>query len=699
MTDPIVIRDRFALRRRTASEWTADNPVIAVGEEGWESDTGRRKVGDGAAWLSRPYEDPTVVVGLSNGTDDSAALAAALAAAGADGRVRLTPGQTYRAHGLTVPAGCTIDARDAGIKVPDGVTALNIFAASGAWRLIGGDFDGNKTGATDGASITTSCGVYQYAAAGWAGQVRLEARPVFHDFFSSGVHFATDLTSLTDADNAPASAAYLDHVVAYGCAKIAMRFSGITDLDLASPYAHNNTSHGIRTYLCKRPVTRNARAFNNGAHGMTSLYCVDQKTDGQFDYNGSDGHVIGGDSASTTITAGRRFQLGRIIARHNTSHGVVFDASITSSNAAVPVYGTVANVLAEYNGGGGVIVTSSQFLFFGDITADNNAGHGMEIASANVGFDKLRAQNNGQKGLALEWSAGSPNWGNHYIGHTELSGNTPDDSFTMQAGILPCYWAQATRVRRTLTNTAGAVMGETLGLDTTGGTFAVTLPEASLTRPGRIHVKWVAGTAAPTLLLTGTDKLNTSSNSTPPTFSFLNHGYTFESDGQGLWTIVADDLPVSALAVLFASLRAYKTAATTRNATTTLTADPHLTIPSIPVGTYALDAYLPYDSSTTADFAIGWNLPAGATISYTGSGIAGTSSAANAASMNQVESTSTTGPNSGGVGVGSGAVARPLGSLVVTTAGTLTLKWAQNTSDATDTTLHAGAWLRLTKLS
>lgn len=51
-----VIRQRFALRRDTAADWTADNPVLADGEEGYETDTGRRKVGDGTtAWIGLRY--------------------------------------------------------------------------------------------------------------------------------------------------------------------------------------------------------------------------------------------------------------------------------------------------------------------------------------------------------------------------------------------------------------------------------------------------------------------------------------------------------------------------------------------------------------------------------------------------------------------------------------------------------------------
>lgn len=51
-----IIPHRHALRRGTAAEWTADNPVLGNGEEGYETDTGLRKTGDGAAvWTALPY--------------------------------------------------------------------------------------------------------------------------------------------------------------------------------------------------------------------------------------------------------------------------------------------------------------------------------------------------------------------------------------------------------------------------------------------------------------------------------------------------------------------------------------------------------------------------------------------------------------------------------------------------------------------
>jgi hypothetical protein len=54
MTSQIV---RLQVRHATAAEWNASNPVLAVGEIGYESDTNTHKIGDGLSeWVDLPYE-------------------------------------------------------------------------------------------------------------------------------------------------------------------------------------------------------------------------------------------------------------------------------------------------------------------------------------------------------------------------------------------------------------------------------------------------------------------------------------------------------------------------------------------------------------------------------------------------------------------------------------------------------------------
>lgn len=47
---------RIQMRRDTAAAWTSANPTLSAGEPGYETDTGKFKVGDGAtAWVSLGY--------------------------------------------------------------------------------------------------------------------------------------------------------------------------------------------------------------------------------------------------------------------------------------------------------------------------------------------------------------------------------------------------------------------------------------------------------------------------------------------------------------------------------------------------------------------------------------------------------------------------------------------------------------------
>ena len=44
------------LRHDTAANWTAANPILAIGEFGYETDTNRNKMGDGTShWNTLPY--------------------------------------------------------------------------------------------------------------------------------------------------------------------------------------------------------------------------------------------------------------------------------------------------------------------------------------------------------------------------------------------------------------------------------------------------------------------------------------------------------------------------------------------------------------------------------------------------------------------------------------------------------------------
>jgi hypothetical protein len=87
---------RIQLRRGTAAQWAATNPVLASGEKGVEIDTGREKNGDGTrTWNVLPYVDAAAAEGLAahladttDAHDASAISLAPIAALGSPANVQ-----------------------------------------------------------------------------------------------------------------------------------------------------------------------------------------------------------------------------------------------------------------------------------------------------------------------------------------------------------------------------------------------------------------------------------------------------------------------------------------------------------------------------------------------------------------------------------------------------------------------------------
>ena len=60
---------QIQVRRGTASQWTSTNPTLAAGEWGFESDTGKVKIGNGStAWNSLGYTGVGDIEGVTAGT-------------------------------------------------------------------------------------------------------------------------------------------------------------------------------------------------------------------------------------------------------------------------------------------------------------------------------------------------------------------------------------------------------------------------------------------------------------------------------------------------------------------------------------------------------------------------------------------------------------------------------------------------------
>jgi len=61
---------RIQNRRGTASEWTDANPILAVGEIGFETDTGKFKIGDGSTeWDDLVYSSTRSAFSLGDLND------------------------------------------------------------------------------------------------------------------------------------------------------------------------------------------------------------------------------------------------------------------------------------------------------------------------------------------------------------------------------------------------------------------------------------------------------------------------------------------------------------------------------------------------------------------------------------------------------------------------------------------------------
>lgn len=97
---------QIQVRRGTASQWTSANTVLAAGEWGYETDTGKVKIGNGSlAWNSLGYTGAGTVTsivagtGLTGGTITSSGTVAIDTSVTAD----LTTAQTLTNKTLTAP--------------------------------------------------------------------------------------------------------------------------------------------------------------------------------------------------------------------------------------------------------------------------------------------------------------------------------------------------------------------------------------------------------------------------------------------------------------------------------------------------------------------------------------------------------------------------------------------------------------------
>lgn len=144
-------------------------------------------------------------------------------------------------------------------------------------------------------------------------------------------------------------------------------------------------------------------------------------------------------------------------------------------------------------------------------------------------------------------------------------------------------------------------------------------------------------------------------------------------------------------------LSAVKTADESVTSSIALQDDDHLVLTVVAGARYAIEAYLDVEADPAADITLGWSVPAGASLSWTETGI----SAGNTGNIGSIKQSRLDAATSSGVGiVAAGSVVRPAGSLLtVGSGGQVRLRWAQSVSSGTPTILKAGSWLRATRLA
>jgi hypothetical protein len=100
---PVVTQ--IQIRRGTASQWTSTNPTLASGEQGFETDTGKMKIGNGStAWNSLDYLGAGTVTSITAGTGLSGGTITTSGTVAIDSTVAtLTGTQTLTNKTLTDP--------------------------------------------------------------------------------------------------------------------------------------------------------------------------------------------------------------------------------------------------------------------------------------------------------------------------------------------------------------------------------------------------------------------------------------------------------------------------------------------------------------------------------------------------------------------------------------------------------------------
>lgn len=135
------------------------------------------------------------------------------------------------------------------------------------------------------------------------------------------------------------------------------------------------------------------------------------------------------------------------------------------------------------------------------------------------------------------------------------------------------------------------------------------------------------------------------------------------------------------------------------NNSVALVNDPLLVLGVDSGATYQWDGVVYYSSSTTADIQFAFTTPTFSAMRWSGVALATTATTNEGDMRNATVNVSGTGTPFGGIGTGTIITCRFDGYITTTAAGNIQLQFAQNTLDATNTTIRTGSYLRAWRVS
>jgi hypothetical protein len=196
---------QIQIRRGTAAEWTAANPVLAAGELGLETDGPSFKIGDGAtAWTTLAYASGTPGAPGDPGVGIPTGGATGQRLAKIDGTDYNTEWVTPSADGLVDEGAFTyLDAIDAAAPADPSTGHARIYAKAG--RIYSRDSGGVEYGPFDAAGGGSSAGLtlVQTKYSGPTGTtIVMDAAPIAGHTLLLGLNrLGTSTTSAVSSDN------------------------------------------------------------------------------------------------------------------------------------------------------------------------------------------------------------------------------------------------------------------------------------------------------------------------------------------------------------------------------------------------------------------------------------------------------------------------------------------------------------------